>query len=199
MSLVSGFVLKGLVRIAYESYDPNLMPLSLFSRTDVQAKILEGDTLQVRRDGSINLNCVINYHSNSSNTLILWYHNSNLLNYNKDVLTKSRVLFNKETGLSYLHSSLRINEADSSHAGNYTCELTNVGFIISSYPISVFVSDNPSAINYNAVENYNKHRALKEEFGILLDSSSTRGHLNSFFVFCSCILLFLLNVNHVQR
>lgn len=155
--------------------------------------------MQVRRDGSINLNCVINYHTNSSNTLILWYHNSNLLNYNKDVLTKSRVLLNKETGSSYLHSSLRINQADSSHAGNYTCELTNVGFIISSYPISVFVSDNPSAINYNAVNNYNKHRALKEEFGILLDSSSIRCHSNVLYLFFSCILLYLLNLNSLQR
>lgn len=168
---------------------------------DVQAKILEGDTLQVRRDGSINLNCVINYHTNSSNTLILWYHNSNLLNYNKDVLTKSRVLFNKETGSSYLHSSLRINQADSSHAGNYTCELTNVGFIISSCPISVDVGDNnPAAINYNAVNNYNKHRALKEEFGILLDSASMRCHLNApNLLYSGILLLYLLNVNHLQR
>ena len=149
----------------------------------------------MRRDGPINLNCVINYHSNSSNTLILWYHNSNLLNYNKDVLTKSRVLLNKETGSSYLHSSLRISQADSSHAGNYTCELTNVGFIISSYPIGVHVSDNPSAINYNAVNNYNKHRALKEEFGILLDSSSARCDLSSLYLLGSAILVYSLNAN----
>lgn len=141
-----------------------------FLFSDVQAKILEGDSIQVRRDATINLNCVINYSTNSTNTLILWYHNTDLLNYNKDVLTKSKLIFNKDTGTSFLHSNLRINHVDSSNSGNYTCKLTNAGFIISSNAVKVHVlnhGENPAAMN-----SYNKHRASNEFDGIL-DNSST--------------------------
>lgn len=157
----------------------------------------------MRKDEPINLNCVINYSTNSTSSLILWYHNSVLLNYNKDVITKSKILFNKESATSYLHSNLRINQADSPHSGNYTCELTNVGFLISSNPISVHVlndGENMAAINYNAVNNYNKHRALKDEFGILLDNSSiNQFYLNNSYLICLNLLLYLLSINYLIK
>ena len=158
---------------------------------------MEGDHLQVRKDDTINLNCVINYSSNSTNSLILWYHNTNLLNYNKDVVTKSKFIFNKETGNSYLHSNLRINQADSSFTGNFTCKLTNIGFIISSLPINVYVLNHgePAAINYNAVNNYNKHRAFKDEFGHLLDNSSIKCQFQAFFIVYFNLLFYLFSLN----
>ena len=109
------------------------------------------------------------------------------------MLTKSKLIFNKESETSFLHSNLRINQVDASHSGNYTCKLTNVGFIISSNAISVQVlnhGENPAAMNsYNS---YNKHRALKDEFGSLLDSSAFRCLNTPLYLVYSSLLLYLL-------
>ncbi|XP_076356131.1 uncharacterized protein LOC143249704 [Tachypleus tridentatus] len=110
-----------------------------------KATIPGGPNMYIQSGGTFNLTCIITDNT-SPPTYVFWYHDGRMINY--DSTRGVSVITNKE---SKSVSTLQIENASSSHSGNYSCTPSYAD--PANITVHVLNGENPAAMHHGGKAN----------------------------------------------
>ncbi|XP_063919273.1 V-set and immunoglobulin domain-containing protein 1-like [Zophobas morio] len=104
--------------------------------TEASAEIIGAPDLHVRAGSTLRLVCTI-LHSTETPLYVFWYHDQRMINHDAGV----KVTIDRST------SVLQLQDADTTHSGNYTCDPANaVPAYINVHVLNATEEENPAAM-----------------------------------------------------
>lgn len=123
----------------YECQVSTHPPTSIFIElrvTEASAEIMGAPDLHIKAGSPLILLCKL-LRSTEKPTYVFWYHEQRMINHDQGVT----VVLNKDS------SVLRLEEADTSHSGNYTCSPSNaIASSINVHVLNATEEENPAAM-----------------------------------------------------
>lgn len=184
----------------------------LYSLSSVAVKttILQGSNVHLKKGASINLTCIVNYSPDSSSTIVLWFHNQRIINYDNSKRIKVTIERNSNqdetdidssTNGESLLSHLIISDTNANDSGNYSCKPTSSSLSSYSNPAHINVhvlngGENPAAMQRGR----SSSKDLKQNSGSGLNNSTNVLRLYDFkdgcIVHALLTVLFVLYYNY---
>lgn len=132
----------------YECQVSTHPPTSIFLRlkvTKASAEIIGSPDLHLHAGSTLQLVCTLR-QSTEQPQYVFWYHDAHMINYDQGV----EVIPNRASSI------LRVQDADRSHTGNYTCSPSNaIPASINVHVLNATEEENPAAMLHNM--NYSPH------------------------------------------